>query len=473
MIVLTLALLLAQEDLDAALKELAPKISKEGISARLAEVAANDWGVQAIRERIDVLLSVRTARLERDPQGFYEDHLFTTDENGDLRLRPERKAEMDRLAARISRAGESMKDFNRRCDALVKKMSGEGPLDRRAKEAWSDPAFRVAFFHRHPAELRERGLEDLMDSIVLGGLEEGADGKLRLAGPGAAEFMAVTTATLDQLRPCEKPYLQQAARVKDEDARATLTSDAGILFVLGRLLRQAQEGGAEAIGGITDGDPPGLSFNLPLEELAPLVKEAETVSTALQARFDTLIPGIAADREQEQAVIEFLKNGRVRMLLAERATALMKEQRRKADEIQAAVLEDGFEEKDGRLRVKPGRYVDDQKAESLDALHAELNGVIEEFNGTMRQDLDRIAERCLDDAVAALFEDRAGTFLLLEHRDRTVAGLIDAVRKQALDAFMKAYLVKEGGVYVVRSDRVKRVEEILKRGMEIKKDSEK
>ncbi len=475
MIALALALLLApaQEDLDAALKELASRISKEGISGRLAEAAANEWGAQAIREKIDVLLGGRTARLERDPLGFYEDHLFTTDANGDLQLRPERTIGMERLAARISRAGEAMKDFNRRCDELVKRMAGESPLDRRAKEAWSDPAFRVAFFHRHPAELREFGLEELMDSIFLGGLERGADGKLRVAASSATDFIAGTLGTLDQLKPCEKPYLQQAAQVKDEAARAALTSDAGILLVLGRLLRQAQEGGAEAIGGITDGDPPGLSFNLPLEELAPLVKEAERVSAALQVRFEKLIPEIGMGREQELTLVEFLKNGRVRMLLAERAMALMKEQRRKSDEILAAVLEDGFEEKDGRLRVKPGRYVDDQKAESLDALHAELNGVIEEFNGTMRHDLDRIAERCLDAAVTGMFEDRTGTFLLLEHRDRTVAGLIEAVRRQALDAFRTAYLVKEGEVYVVRPDRIKRVEALLERAAVIKKELEK
>jgi len=473
MIAFALALLLAQEDLDAAIKDLASKMSKEGISGKLAEAAASEWGAQAIREKIDVLLAGRTARLERDPLGFYEDHLFATDENGDLSLRPERKIEMERLAGRISRAGETMRDFNRRCDGLVKRMAGEGPLDRAAKEAWSDPAFRVAFFHRHPAELREFGLDEHMGSLFLDGLERGADGKLRLSASSATDFMTGTLGTLDQFKPCEKPYLQQAAKVKDEAARATLTSDAGILFVLGRLLRQAQEGGAEAIGGITDGDPPSLSFNLPLEELAPLVKEAERVSAALQARFAMLIPDIEPTREQELALVDFLSNGRVRMLLAERAMALMGAQRRKADEILAAVVEDGFEEKDGRLRVKAGRYVDDQKAESLDALHAELSGVIEEFNGTMRQDLDRIAERCLDASVAAMFEDRAGTFLLLEHRDRTVAGLIDAVRRQAIDAFQKAYLVKEGEVYVVRPDRIKRVDAILERAAAIKKEMEK
>jgi hypothetical protein len=153
--------------------------------------------------------------------------------------------------------------------------------------------------------------------------------------------------------------------------------------------------------------------------------------------------------------------------------AMKKDQQKKADEIMAATVADGFEEKDGRLHVKKGRYVDDNKEESLEALGNELNGVIEEFNGSMRQDFDRIAERCLDAPITAMFEDRTATFLLLEHRDLVIATLVEGVKKQSLDVFVKAYLSKDGETYVVRPDRARRVEAILARAAEIKKEMEK
>jgi hypothetical protein len=471
----------AQEDLDGSIKELASKISKDGLSGRLAEAAASDWGVQAIREKIDFLLGARIARFERDPLGYYEDHLFSTDSNGDLRLRAELQDDLQRLAVRMSRAPAARSDFDRRCDELVRKLGDATELDKRAKAAWSDPAFRVAFFHRHPAELRRLTIEDQADLLLLRGLERGRDGKRRVGGPYAEELrerIRTSYASLDALKPYEKAYLQQAAKVKDAAARTALTSDAGVLFVLGRLLRQASEGGPEAIGGINEGDeannvPASVSFNLELDELVPLLKEAEALAAALKGVFDQTIPDLATVAEAETSLLEFLKNEPVRILLADRLLAAAKEQKTKADEILAAVIEDGFEEKDGRLHVKKGRYVDENKEESVDALNAELNGVLEEFNGSIRQDFDRIAERCLDAPVVALFEDRAATFVLLEHRDYIIASIVDSVRKQALETFVKAYLSKQGETYVVRPERAKRIEGLLQRAAEIKKEMEK
>src|SRR2546422_10146474 len=145
MIALACALLLlaavpVQDDLEGDIKELSAKISKDGLSGRLAQAAATPSGAQAIKEKIDFLLAARTSRLERDPLGHYEDYLFAADANGDLRLRAERKDEMQRLASRMAGAAESMKDFHRRCDEIVRQMGERGELDKRAKKAWSDPA---------------------------------------------------------------------------------------------------------------------------------------------------------------------------------------------------------------------------------------------------------------------------------------------------------------------------------------------
>ncbi|HXX93678.1 MAG TPA: hypothetical protein VEN81_08585 [Planctomycetota bacterium] len=471
----------AQDDLDGAIKDLSQKLSPEGLSGRLAQAAAQPWGLQAVKEKIEFLLGGRTSRFERDPLRYYEEYLFSTDPAGDLHLRPERKAEADRLAGLMTHAGDSMKDFNRRADLLVGQIEPATDFEKRAKDSWKDPGFRLAFFHRHPAELRQLSAAEIADVLVLRGLEPGNAGKLRVGGPYADELrsrLEQTQGALDMIKAYEKPYLQEAARVKEAGPRAVVTSDAGILVLLGRLLRQAQEGGPESIGGITEGDeakgkPAVVSFNLDLDEFAPLVKEAESVASGLGALFEQAAARLAGETEEEKKVIEFLKSTRVRLLLAERAMALRKEQELKAEEIMNAVIADGFDEKDGKLRVKKGRYQNDQKVDSVEALGSELDNVVEEFNGSIRQDFDRIAERCLDERVIALFENRGGTFLLMEHRDFVIASAVEAVKRQGLDVFVKTYLVQKGDRYEVRPERSRRVQAILDRAQVIKKETEK
>ena len=72
-----------------------------------------------------------------------------------------------------------------------------------------------------------------------------------------------------------------------------------------------------------------------------------------------------------------------------------------------------------------------------------------------------------DPGVIALFEDRPGTYLLVEFRDRVVDRLAEATRHSGLDVFVRPYLTKQGETYVVRPERAARVEAILKRANDI------
>jgi len=159
----------AQDNLDAAIRDLAGKLAKDGISGRLAEAAGTDAGVQAVEEKIEFLLSSRVARLERDPSGCFEDYLFAPDANGDLHLRAERQAEFEVLRLRLPGALKAMAGFNRRADAIVRRLGEADEMDRMAKAAWSDSGFRSAFFHRHP-ELRELDDAELLDAQGFRGL---------------------------------------------------------------------------------------------------------------------------------------------------------------------------------------------------------------------------------------------------------------------------------------------------------------
>jgi hypothetical protein len=462
-----------QEDLDAAIKALSEKISKDGLSGKLGEAAASDAGIQAIHEKIDFLLAARISRFERDAVGHLEDYLFSADENGDLHLKPARKAELDALVLRLPLAARAMSGFSRRADDLVHRL-GDSEMDKRAKAVWGDPDFRTAFFHRHP-ELRELDDAEILDAVGFHGLERGQDGKLHLAGPYAAELkgrMSGIFAELEEVKKYEKSYLKIVTGLDDAGARAALSTDTGILFIIGRVFRQVNEGSAAPIGTLAEGDEenkiePKISFTGDLVALLPELKEAEKTLAELAKGLDRLARDIDASGEEERNVLEFLRNERARVLLAERVLDLREEQKRKTDEIMNAVLEEGFEADGDKLKVKPGRYVDGDGKDTPDALSTELHGIIEEFNGAVRQDFDRIAERCLDPGVIALFEDRPGTYLLQEFRDRVVDRLADATRRSGLDLFVRTYLTKQGEVYVVRPERALRVEAILKRANDI------
>jgi hypothetical protein len=464
----------AQEDLDAAIRDLAGKISKEGLSGKLADAATSDAGIQAIHEKIDFLLAARISRFERDAVGHLEDYLFTTDPNGDLSLRSERKSEIDALVQRLPLAPRAMTGFSRQADDIVRRL-GDSEMDKRAKDAWGDPAFRTAFFHRHPAELRELDDAELLDAAGFHGLERGKDGKLRVAGPYAQELkgrMTGTYAQLEAVKKYEKSYLKLVTQVNDGASRTALTADSCVLFLIGRVVRQLAEMSPNPIGGLTEADEdnkiePAISFGRELAELLPGAKECEKTLADLAKGLDRIAREIDAAGMDELNLLEFLKNERARVLLAERILDLKEDQRRKSDEIMNAALEDGFSADGDKLSVKKGRYVDGEGKDSPEPLDAELNRVIEEFNGTIRQDFDRIAERCLDPGVIALFEDRPGTYLLMEFRDRVVDRLAYPIRNGGIDVFIKTYLTKNGDVYVVRPERAGRVEAILKRATDI------
>jgi hypothetical protein len=98
--------------------------------------------------------------------------------------------------------------------------------------------------------------------------------------------------------------------------------------------------------------------------------------------------------------------------------------------------------------------------------------VREEFAGSIREDFDRIAERCADPVVVAVLENKPGTYLLTEFRDRVLDRLVYAVHQEGFATFVRAYLVKQGDGYAVRPDKTVRVEALLKRAEQIRKEQQ-
>jgi hypothetical protein len=469
----------AQDNVDAAIRDLATKMAKDGISGRLAEAAATDAGVQAIQEKIEFLLSSRVARLERDPSGCFEDYLFQPDANGDLMLRADRKAEFEALRLRLPGALKAMAGFNRRADMIVRRLGETDEMDRLAKTAWNDSGFRAAFFHRHP-ELREYDDAELLDAQGLRGLERPTGAGLRLTGPYAQELrdrMSDTLEHLEAIKTYEKSYLQLVSAVGDPAARATLSSDTGILFLLGRVIRETNEGSQTPIGALKEGDEdkkiePAVTFNLDLAEHVGSVQECEKMTGVVRELLAPVIRDLAGGGMDEANLIEFLKNPRAQVLLAERMMAARDEQRGKAEELLHSMQEEDFTVEGERLTVKKGKFVGEDGKESPKVLTDALNGVREEFAGSIREDFDRIAERCVDPVVVAVLENKPGTYLLMEFRDRVLDRLVHAVHQEGFGVFLRAYLVKQGDTYSVRPDKTVRVEALLKRVEEIQKEQQ-
>jgi hypothetical protein len=243
------------------------------------------------------------------------------------------------------------------------------------------------------------------------------------------------------------------------------------------VIRETNEQSQTPIGTLKEGDEdkkiePSIAFHLDLAELAASVKECEKMVLVVQALVEPMIRDLAGGGMDETKLIESLKNERARVLLAERMMAGRDEQRAKAEEIMHSTLEEDFTAEGERLTVKKGKYVGEDGKESPKALTDALNAVREEFAGAIREDFDRIAERCVDPEVVGVLENKPGTYLLMEFRQRVLDRLIHLVHQEGFGVFLRAYLVKQGDTYSVRPDKTVRVEALLKRVEQIQKEQQ-
>lgn len=464
----------AQDELDQRIVELAGKLAREGPGAALADIMPSDAGRQAVREKIDLLVAARTDRFDRDPQAHYENYLFTTDADGLLRLRPERSAALERLRRALSRVPSEMTPFHRRAEKIIQRLAGDGEMEKLARAAWIDSDFRAALFHRHAGDLREYADEDLLGVLLTRGLDRVEEGRLRINPAFKGEIKERVAGMRDQLntiREFEKAYLKKVAGENNGETRRVAASDAGMSFILGRLVRQVSEGEEHPIGGLLTGeeDKPetrGVSFGKDLSELLDGVRKCTRLADGLKVIADRLGAALGDAGPDELELRDFLSDDRARFLLAERMMTFRENQAARADAIFEEILRDGFEADGEALKVKKGRYVDDRGKDNPDVYSAEVRGVKEELS-TAHSPFAQIAERCADSEVARMFEGRMGTHVLEEEMSRAMEELKVPFRKEGFAMFVRAYFVEREGLYAVRPDRELRVFELLSRAKEI------
>ncbi len=468
----------AQDELDAAIEQLAGTLATDETSAKLAALAKTLAGKQAIKERIEFLLAAKTGRIERDSIGAYEDYLFKADDKGFLQARPERAGDLARLTRDVAGAPREMEGFNKRADSMVARIAQAAEMDQRARSYWSRADFRVAIFHQRYGDLRERDGEQLVAELITKGLEPAAGGKLRLGGPYRQEVVDHVKECRDQLggvKTCEKSWLKLVLEEKNEIVRTQASDERTMTFILGRLIRQAWDGADQPIGTLADvenSEDKTVTLNVDIGVLVAEAKRAQAFGSRLDAHFDRLAADLAGGGAEESDLADLLKNPRTRMLLLERVLVLKHAEADRAEKTFQEIREDGFEASGDLIWVKKGRYADEQGKDSLEVFENECKGILESFRD-LRWAWDLLAERLADPALVRLFETGPATFVMQDHRSQVVEALMAAERKKGLQVFTQLYLEKKGDVYAVLPRRAARIAELAKRAEEIRKEDEK
>lgn len=419
-----------QEDLDATLEKLGDRVTH----ATLAELLKSEAGRLVVKERIAFLADRMIARYDRDPMTWYERWLF----DDEMKLRPERKPEVERLLREKRRREKAFADFDRRATELVGRIR-DGEMESRLKKAWLDPTFRLALFQRIPAEARDVDSVELFHQVFGKALYYQRDGKVRCRGPYRDEVLG----TADACHAEVDAYDAMSEQVEEARAKLKLQDSPPLRLLIA----------AHLAAGETDPDARAIQG-----ELAAITKIREEIRPHLEY----LAARIPEDTDVEKRIRRVLREEKALTQLLIRIRLLATDRKAATEGAFAMFEDDAFE----NGAVKPGRF------ENVDALQAEIDGLYAEFAG-MRAMIDDVAERATDPAVVEAFESKIATMAVFEYLFRAMEEMKEAVRDSALDLFLQTYLIPQGNKYALRPERAARVEAWAKRAAEIRKEIEK
>lgn len=134
-----------EENRDVA--RLVSMLAPDGASGKIAELGKTEAGREALREALDQVVGWKTRGFERDMDSHYEAHLFEIDGEGNLKLRAERRAEIDTLAGKLAEAQKHFDDFCKAAGVLADEIGETTEIDKRLKALWRDPGYLMARFH--------------------------------------------------------------------------------------------------------------------------------------------------------------------------------------------------------------------------------------------------------------------------------------------------------------------------------------
>lgn len=445
--------------------QLAAKLSSDGLAGRLAEALKNDWGRKALNERIDLVMAGPLTRIRRASHGHWEEHYFSTDPEGRLALRPERRAEFERVVARKPLAVARFEKFCKRLDELSSRIAEDNDLDKGAKAGWSERDWRLGMFNGYVAGgIGDSDLdaEQVLDTRILLWLMVGPNGKLRISEPGAAPIAALIREVYgltDEIKKYEPGYLKLVSKADPQTAKAASADEVVALACL-KLAAEVRETKADAVTKLLELDPKEA-----LRDAEAMLREV----ARLKPRIDAVAAALSPDDTRSNDLRTFLSDARMRVLLVQKLTPTDAALDARFDWYFKTVIPGGWcDAKDEKLTFKRHLFrshtgentVQGFRAHTYDSWSFQLRGMQQLFRST--------AERCADAAIADVLRDFDVLAVLRQDEARVSETRAAAVQDQSLDIFLKLHFIEKEGKLSVRPEREKSIESLLARAEELR-----
>lgn len=442
---------------------LASKLSPEGLAGRLAEALKNDWGLKALNERIELLQASPISRVRQDSHGLWEDHLFSADEAGRLILRPERRAEFERLRARRAAGLARFDGFSKRLDEIGERIVADTDLEKEARAGWKERDWRLGLFNAYVCGgVGDSDLDvDQQFDVRLAVWLLPSGGKLRVSEPGhthIARLISDVYGLLDEVKKYEPGYLKLMAKADPETAKAAAAEEV-VLLACAKLAADVKADNSDALTKLIGLDP------------KDAVRDAQAMIQAtarLKPRIDAIAAALADDTRSSD-LKTFLKDDRARVLLTVKLTPTDARLTTQLDWFFAHILPGAWCEAKGDQLVLKSALFRDHKGESSAATfraHTYGSWTIQ-LRGMQRLFLST-AERCADPEIADFCRDLDVLAILRQDVNRICEANVAAVEDRGMETFTKLYFAEKDGKLVVRADREKTIEALLARAEELK-----
>jgi hypothetical protein len=444
--------------------ELTSKLAVEGLAGRLAEALRTDWGMRALNERIDQIQAAPLNRVRQDAHGLWEEHYFAADESGRLILRPERRAEIDRLRGRKAAALGRFELFSKRLDEIGERIVAETDPEKEAKAGWKERDWRLQLFNAYVCGGvgdSDLDLDQLFDTRLLLWLLPSTGGKLRISQPGEAQITRLMTdvyGLVDEAKKYEPSYLKLAAKADPATAKAA-SADEVVLLACAKLAAEVKTENADALARLVS-----LDFKDAVRDAQAAIQAA----ARLKPRIDAVVAALGDDTRSSD-LRTLLKDDRARLMLTVHLTPNDARLTAQFDWFFPNILPAGWCDPRGdKLVFKPSLFKDQRGESSAATFRAhtyyscsyQLPGLQQLFLST--------AERTADPEIAEFCRDLESLAILRQDESRISEARQVALQDRGLETFTKLYFVEKEGKLVVRPDRQKAIESLLGRAEELK-----
>ncbi len=443
--------------------QLTSKLSADGLAGRLGDALKTDWGRRAFQERLELLQAVSLGGASAHAQ--WEEHYFAPDEAGRLVLRPERRADFERLKARRAASLARFEKYSKRLDEVGERIVEENELDKAAKAGWKEREWRIGLYNAYVSGgLPDSDLDpdQILDARLLVYLHPRADRRLRLSDAGQGpvhQLMSEVYGLLDEVKKYEAAYLKLMARADAATAKAASADDV-VMLACAKLSQELKAGGDDALTRLVGLDP-----KQAVEDAQATIR----IAARLKPRIDAVAAAMADDDTRSSDLKTFLKDERARTLLALRLTPSEAETNARLDRFFANVLPGAWcDAEGGKLTFKRGLFKN-PNGESVQTFRAytydtwgglQLRGMQQLFLST--------AERCVDPQVAEVLRDLDLMSVLRQDVARINESRAAAIRHDGVELFTKLNLVEKDGKLVVQPGREKSIESLLARVEELR-----